>query len=114
MDDAWPVVGHLPPGWQDFFIVIGAILLVLLCVVFWAMFLRKNGETRRKRRRKRHDRPGSYRERFQKSTKDIKQLLNEHQHRRRREKYAANPTLAQTGGLPPVREEKKPDGTSPP
>jgi hypothetical protein len=35
-------------------------------------------------------------------------------HRRRKRRRPLNPTLAKTGGLPPVREEKKPDAPTPP
>ncbi|MGH7976234.1 MAG: hypothetical protein ACREDS_10440 [Limisphaerales bacterium] len=37
-----------------------------------------------------------------------------HHHRHSRSKRNLNPTLAQTGGLPPLREEKKSDGPTPP
>jgi hypothetical protein len=111
MDDTSPAVGGLSPEWLDLFVVLGAILLVLLGLFFWALFFRKRkGERHRKRR----ERPESYRKRLQKGAADIKQLLNERQRRRRREHRPINPTLAQTGGLPPVREEKKSGGTTQP
>jgi hypothetical protein len=37
-----------------------------------------------------------------------------HHHRQRREPRKLNPTLAQTGGLPPVRKEKNPGAPTPP
>jgi Tfp pilus assembly protein PilO len=39
---------------------------------------------------------------------------HKHHHRRRRSKRKLNPTLAQTGGLPPLREEKKSADQMPP
>jgi hypothetical protein len=71
-----PAVGHLSPEWVDFFIVFGAIGLVVLIIFFWALFIRKSG----KRKRKKH----------------------------RRHRHQLNPTLAETGGLPPAHEEEKP------
>jgi hypothetical protein len=82
MDNGLPAVGQLSPEWLDFFIMCGAIGLVLLAAFFWALLFRKSGKRRRKNRRHRH-RP-------------------------------LNPTLAESGGLPPVRREKNPDAPTPP
>jgi hypothetical protein len=76
MNYGLPAVGRFSTAWLDFFILMGAIGLVLVAAFSWALFFRK-GVKRRIRRRK---------------------------HRR-----SLNPTLAKTGGLPPVREGKKPD-----
>jgi hypothetical protein len=109
MDDTLPAVGHLSPEWLDFFVVLGAIALVLLLAFFWALFLRKKGAQRRRKRRHRHK---GFREQFQKNDGGTGKNLHE---RRRREHHPLNPTLAQTGGLPPIRtEEKPPDQTPPP
>jgi hypothetical protein len=80
MDDALPAIGRLPLEWVDFFIMVGAIALVAIGGLIWALFLRKRGQ---RRRRKSH---------------------HHHEHR------LPNPTLAQDGGLPPVRQEEKPPG----
>jgi uncharacterized membrane protein YbhN (UPF0104 family) len=81
MNDGLPQVGRLSPEWLDFFTVLGTIGLVMLLAFFWALFIRKNGKRRiRRRKRKRRSR---------------------------------NPTLAERGGLPPVREGKKPDAPPP-
>ncbi|HTA95667.1 MAG TPA: hypothetical protein VK769_06045 [Verrucomicrobiae bacterium] len=72
----------LPPEWVDLFVVLAAIFLLVLGIFFWALLIRKRKGTRRRIRRRHH-----------------------------RERHPANPTLAQTGGLPPIREEKKSDGT---
>jgi hypothetical protein len=78
MNDRLPVVGPLSAQLMDFFIIAGAIGLVILLTFIWALFFRKSGKRKRKERR-----------------------------RRRR---PLNPTLADIGGLPPIREEeKKPD-----
>ena len=80
MDDALPAIGSLPPEWVDFFIMAGAIALVAIGALTWVFYFRKRA--RRRRRKSRH----------------------RHEHRLR------NPTLAQNGGLPPVRREEKPPG----
>jgi hypothetical protein len=77
MDEALPVMHRLTPEWVDFFIMAGAIALVAIGALIWVFFLRKPG---RRRRRKSH-----------------------HRHGRR----LSNPTLAQNGGLPPVRPEEE-------
>jgi peptidoglycan/LPS O-acetylase OafA/YrhL len=80
MDAPLPAIGHLTPEWVDFLIMAGAIALVAIGALIWTFFLRKPG--RRRRRKLRHH----------------------HEHR------LPNPTLAQNGGLPPVRQEEKPPG----
>jgi cell division septation protein DedD len=76
--DELPGIGELPPGWVEFFIMTGAIALVAIGALIWTFFFRK----RRKRRR--------------------------HKFHHRHEHRSPNPTLAQNGGLPPVRQEEKP------
>jgi hypothetical protein len=63
-------------------------------------------------RRHRHHH-ASYRERFRKNADEIRQLVQPRR-RQRREHHPLNPTLAQTGGLPPAREEDKSAGQPPP
>jgi hypothetical protein len=105
MDDGLPTVGRFSPEWLDFLIVLGAIAFVLLLAFFWALFIRKRKGTRRRKRRHR-------RENLREQIGGIKKFL--HERHRHREHRRPNPTLAQTGGLPPLREEKKPGGTIPP
>jgi len=64
-------MNNLLPAWTDFLIVAGAIILVALAALVWAVFFRKRPHRRHKNRQ-------------------------------------LNPTLAQVGGLPPVRLEEKP------
>lgn len=71
-------------AWAGFFIVMAAAILVTLVAVVWILFFRKSARHRRRRRR---------------------------QHS---EQHQLNPTLAQIGGLPPVRREGKPAGRPPP
>jgi hypothetical protein len=41
-------------------------------------------------------------------------LMHRHKYHRRRSQRKPNPTLAQTGGLPPLRDEKKSADQTPP
>ena len=68
--------------WVDFFVMLGVFLLIALGALIWVVYFRKK---KRKRR---------------------------HKHRHRRERRSANPTLAETGGLPPSRPPEPP-GTTP-
>lgn len=88
-DSALPPATPPLPGWQDFFIVLGAVVLAALMVFIWIALFRK-----KRTHRRRHHHHGKK--------------------RRRREHRPINPTLAQTGGLPPIRAEERPPGQTPP
>jgi hypothetical protein len=77
-------VGRMTPVWVDFFIMTGILLLLAIGLLVWSVYFRKRGRKRRRRYRGRHDR------------------------------RSANPTLAQTGGLPPVRHPEASDKPPPP
>ena len=79
------------PGLADFFIVTGAIMLAALIALIWLSFFRKKRTHLHRHRHRHHGKK-----------------------RRRREHRLLNPTLAQTGGLPPIRTEEKPPGQTPP
>ena len=68
-------------AWVDFFIMVSVFALIAMGALIWVLYFRKTG---RRHRRKRH-----------------------HQ----REQRATNPTLAQTGGLPPARTPEPSDTT---
>jgi hypothetical protein len=98
---------------EDLLIMLGAIMLVALIVFFCVLIFGKEGRRRRKQRRHHHQREG-YREQFQKNVSDIKHLVLQHPRRHRREHRTINPTLAQTGGLPPIHEHDKRPPPPPP
>jgi len=108
-NNVMPIGNQMSAGWFDFFIVLGAIALVALITLLWAVFIRKAGKPRRKHRH--HH--ATYRERFRKNAAEIRQLVQPQQ-RTRSERHPLNPTLAETGGLPPVRHEEKSPGQAPP
>ena len=111
MDDILPVtskVFNFGAWWRNsgnFFILGGALLLVIGVVFFWAVAIRK-----------REDRYTSHRERLRhhrsssgEKSKPAPSAQHSHKrkHRKRRSshpRYPKNPTLDETGGLPPIRE----------
>jgi hypothetical protein len=73
------------PQWLNFLAMAGAILLVAFASFLWYVLFHQKRPSHRK-----------------------------HHHRQRRERRKLNPTLAETGGLPPVREEKPIEEATPP
>ena len=108
-NDTMPVVDPLISGGMDILIVLGAIMLVALIVFFWAFSRHINGG----RRRKCHYHRKGNREQYQKSAGGIKELVRQHRSGYRRKHRTINPTLAETGGLPPLREAGKPAPSAP-
>ena len=112
--DTITVVNKMPPESVDVLIVLGAIVAMALIVFFCVLSFRKDGVKVRHKHHHRHHRK-SYREQFQKTTSGIKELIRQRRRHRRREHRPINPTLAQTGGLPPIREvDKSPPPPPPP
>ena len=72
------------PQWLNFLVMAGALLLGTFGVFIWAVMFRK----RRKRKYRKHS--------------------------ERRGESKLNPTLAESGGLPPLREEDKTDAPTSP
>jgi hypothetical protein len=118
-NDVLPTGLPFSPAWKHFFIVMGAILLGALAVLFWVIAFHKRRtisgfRQRRHHHRHRHERSsGSERGNLQKTAAGIKEIIEKGQQRqqRRHEHRPMNPTLAQTGGLPPVREDSEPPPT---
>jgi len=71
------VISDMLSAWAGVLVVMGAAILVILAAMVWILFFRKNARRRHRRR---------------------------HQHSNH---YRLNPTLAQIGGLPPLRENEK-------
>jgi FtsZ-interacting cell division protein ZipA len=105
----------------DILLIVGAALTVALLLILWALY-------RRKSRRHRHHRHHRHSGNHQPPTEtDSDQTDNEespeeeeeeesahyHQHHRRRvrrrDHRQRNPTLAETGGLPPIRPAEPPN-----
>ena len=95
---------RLAPEVQDTLLVVGALVLAGLAAFIWAAFLRTY--RKRKHRHSHHANP---------SAAHVETREEEHTsrgrkwRRRRREHRPRNPTLAETGGLPPIRSDESPD-----
>ena len=95
------ISGRAAQYWVDYGIIFGAAALVTLCVVIWAVAFRNRG-----RKKKPIPIMGSD------GRPRVKGSDTEHRRGRSRgERFVhRNPTLAETGGLPPLR----PEGSEPP
>ena len=100
----------MDPSTRGGLIIFGAIGLVTLLAVLWAVFLRK-------RRRRRHSHHHSHQHSSQpidapeapNEVGDVSLPQDRRKWRRTRRRHRSrNPTLAETGGLPPVRSEEPP------
>jgi type VI protein secretion system component VasK len=106
--DSWRL---MDPSTRGGLIVFGAIGLVTLLALLWAIFLRKSG---RRRHSHHHAHDHSARPTEAPEAPNEEGALSPPQNRRRwrraRHRHRSrNPTLAETGGLPPVRPEGPPD-----
>lgn len=99
--------GQMSSAMKEWLIVLGAVMVVTLIALGWAILFRRK-RRRAARRADRHHRRHS----FAKGVSEIKKLVTDHQTRRRHHR-PRNPTLAETGGLPPVREDTSPPRTPP-
>jgi hypothetical protein len=99
------------PGTREAVLIFGAIGFVTVLALIWAIFLRK----RRRRRRSHHHSHHQSSEQpapVPAAVEEVPPLPPENPHgrrRRRHRKRSLNPTLAQTGGLPPIRQESPPE-----
>jgi type VI protein secretion system component VasK len=91
-------------------LLLGAIALVVLAVLIWAVYFRKR---RRRRIRASHHHSGSHRESTPSAQQDAPARVEPHKRHRRRKRRRdhrpRNPTLAETGGLPPLRTDIPPE-----
>jgi ABC-type nickel/cobalt efflux system permease component RcnA len=107
-------LGPIPPlsktaglAFRDLMLIGGAILVLTGLLVFWAR--------RYVQRSKRHHRRGHHTKPLvvtQNGSSSRSHRHHHHRHRRRQPDPAErgkNPTLAETGGLPPLRPEAKPN-----
>jgi len=94
----------LTTGLMHYVIYGGAILLVAGVVVLWATLIRKKPRERRYQYRRAQP-VGVDSTAPTKNTEDVAPSKSERR-RRRRSEPRRNPTLAETRGLPPVRDEQ--------
>jgi len=94
-------------GWmltRDILLIVGIGMVLTVGLVFWA-----TRYARHRKRRRHHSKPAIL-ERHTEERADHEHPPHDHHHRRRRrrlrrEHRGRNPTLAETGGLPPSRGE---------
>ena len=103
------------PAKREVILLLSAVALAVLAVFVWAVFFRKPG--RRRHRHHHHEGEGYRRapitpkpeaeedETEEELEEDEDSAKSGRRHRRRREHRPRNPTLAETGGLPPLRKE---------
>jgi FtsZ-interacting cell division protein ZipA len=108
----------IPGGWhwmglslRELLILLGAVSIVTLIVVIWAACFRKKP---RHRSRAHHYSPAQERAELETdseadSAEGDGGRRYRRKRRRRREHRPRNPTLAETGGLPPVRADRPAD-----
>jgi hypothetical protein len=88
-------------------IVLGALALVVIAVFFWAVSFRKPEDSRHRRHHWRERKSERHAE--ESSDEESGMFGSKRRRRRRRHKHRpANPTLAETGGLPPKRTDEEP------
>jgi len=103
--------GAVGRGALELLILVGALLLVTVLVVIWAAAIRKRRRTRRSHHHCHHrsrELPVSRQARSESAP-----THQGHKHQRRHEHLPRNPTLAETGGLPPLRPDNPPPASPP-
>ncbi|MBC8097529.1 MAG: hypothetical protein H7Y43_17125 [Akkermansiaceae bacterium] len=82
-----------------------ALFLVIAIIFIWAAFIRRPGEKRPHHGNRHHWRSSKREKKETGEAPDGGKGLfgSKRRHRKRRKDRPANPTLAETGGLPPVR-----------
>jgi hypothetical protein len=107
-DGPLTMFAKLTPQTKERLVVFGAIGLVIVGTLLWALFSRRSRRRNGRREERRHHRGSTA-----KGPSETKQHVQKRQRRRRRDRRPRNPTLAETGGLPPVRSENSISGGNP-
>ena len=103
-DDPLPGLVPLSPAMREWLILLGAILLIVVAVLAGMLLLRRLKLQRSERHE--HSRRRHSHNRTATGVAELKQTIHEKPRHRRREHRPRNPTLAETGGLPPVRSDE--------
>ena len=117
-----PLAPATPWQWSNLAVrervmIFGALGLVTLGLVFWAVFIRKKRHRHHSHHHHHHHHHRHYDSARVQEAPEEPQTENassqperrHHRWRRRRHHRPRNPTLAETGGLPPIRQESPPD-----
>ena len=92
----------MEPGTREGLLIFSALVLVILLVVIWAVYFRKPP---RRRHHHHHSHASTREPKLSETEQDALSRKPRKWRRRRREHRPRNPTLAETGGLPPVRPQ---------
>ncbi|MDB6067278.1 MAG: hypothetical protein JWR26_3486 [Pedosphaera sp.] len=95
--------------WLQVLLIVGAIIVIVGLVFIWAIFFRKPGRRRRKHHKHRKKFPQAENKLVEDTVEKTAVTVEENNSRKkrrrsRREHRPRNPTLAETKGLPPIRE----------
>jgi len=104
VSDAWKKIDGV-----QFLAVFGAILVVVLLSVLWAVYFRKRRRHHSHHSRHHHHRQPGAEAQPAESTEQSSLRKRRKWRRRRRDHRPRNPTLAETGGMPPLRSERPPE-----
>ena len=99
---------------KELLILLGAVSLVTLLLVIWAAYFRKTPKrgSHYRHHHHHHHSPSEVASPAPSADEELEangEKRYRRKRRRRREHRPRNPTLAETGGLPPVRSERPPD-----
>lgn len=98
----------LTTGLRDGLIIVGVVLVLTALLLTWAMVIRKP-RRRHGSRRPPEPEPNLVRYRHERhEDQGLLSLLKPKHRRRKRRFHHRNPTLAETGGLPPPRTDQPP------
>ncbi|MDB6067382.1 MAG: hypothetical protein JWR26_3590 [Pedosphaera sp.] len=92
-------------------LIVGAIILIVGLIFIWAIFFRKPARRRRKHHKHRKHPPKTDSKSAEAAIKKapaavVESNKGKKRRRSRHERLPRNPTLAETKGLPPIREEQ--------
>lgn len=97
----------------EWLIILGAIGLVTLLALVWAAFFRKRNRRAHSRHHHHHPRHSSESSEAPGASTEADDAVPREKRRHRRRSHhrprPLNPTLAETGGLPPIRPEEPPE-----
>lgn len=92
--------------------MMGALLGAGIVIFCFVAYFQTRSASKLRRHRRRHHR--SFARQIKEGARELRQLARARSDRRRRKRPSLNPSLAETGGLPPLRPDaaEKDDGLS--
>src|SRR5260221_439296 len=104
----------LDAGMRETLVICGALLFIIIAVVVWAVFIRKSKHGSHPSETHSHHHRRAQPESHDSSRRGEKRSRRRRKKRGQHHEYTQrNPTLAETGGLPPVRSDLPPPPSEP-